>query len=395
MKKERNTSSVKKMIIGVIVIVSLVAITVICINAGNSKEQTGNQENVQELTEEEIVPEVEENNDEDAAVSEEDRIAEYLSRDLTINEEKLGITLESREAFVVTYGIEEYEIGLYIAPKMMFYNEGNQGNVSETDTDLYKDDYQIETIEIESTKEDGYVIPADYVTNGDYGRDTVIMIHGAGENRRTHYRQTRMFLDMGYNVLQYDQRTCGDSKGSYCTYGFLEQYDLYDCIRYVHNKAGEEIRIAVFGSSQGGTTVIQALNNSEISEDIDVAILDCPMISQLDFLIPGIETECPEKYQDIALDSFYDFMEYFFLFDRNRYQYEELAKGIDTPILMFVSEADEILNVNVQKDFYETLQNDNKYLFVSDSAKHCCIVADHEAEYENLTQRALTGELFD
>ena len=395
MKKERNTSSVEKMIIGVIVIVSLVAITVICINAGNSKEQTGNQENVQESTVEEIVPEVEENNDEDAAVSEEDRIAEYLSRDLTINEEKLGITLESREAFVVTYGIEEYEIGLYIAPKMMFYNEGNQGNVSETDTDLYKDDYQIETIEIESTKEDGYVIPADYVTNGDYGRDTVIMIHGAGENRRTHYQQTRMFLDMGYNVLQYDQRTCGDSKGSYCTYGFLEQYDLYDCIRYVHNKAGEEIRIAVFGSSQGGTTVIQALNNSEISEDIDVAILDCPMISQLDFLIPGIETECPEKYQDIALDSFYDFMEYFFLFDRNRYQYEELAKGIDTPILMFVSEADEILNVNVQKDFYETLQNDNKYLFVSDSAKHCCIVADHEAEYENLTQRALTGELFD
>ena len=43
----------------------------------------------------------------------------------------------------------------------------------------------------------------------------------------------------------------------------------------------------------------------------------------------------------------------------------------------------------------ETLQNDNKYLFVSDSAKHCCIVEDHEAEYENLTQRALTGELFD
>ena len=50
MKKERNTSSVEKMIIGVIVVVSLVAITVICINAGNSKEQTGKQENVQEST---------------------------------------------------------------------------------------------------------------------------------------------------------------------------------------------------------------------------------------------------------------------------------------------------------------------------------------------------------
>lgn len=411
--KNKNRLSSKKIMIGNFVIVSLIAIVLLSVFIFNKKNQSGEEESIQEAAVEEnvstekvsekvskevskeTVSEEKENKDAEESVSEEDKLMEYLSKDLTGNEKKLGITLESRKAFVEKYGVIEYEIGLHIAPNMLFYNEGNNGTVSDSDTDMYKDDYQIETIEIESTKEDGYIIPADYVTNGDYNRDTVILVHGAGENRRKLYWRTTMFLNLGYNVLQYDQRTCGESKATYCAYGFLEQYDLYDCIKYVKSKAKDDIIIAAFGSSQGGATIIQALNNSEIAETIDVAILDCPVISQVDLLIPGIKAECPVEYQDMALDSYFDFLEYFFGFDRNKNQHEDLAKDIDTPILMFISEKDEILNVNDQKDYYEKLQYDKKYLFVSDSAKHCCIAADHEAEYEDLTKRALTGELFE
>lgn len=407
--KKNNILSSKKILIGNIVVVSLVAIVLLCVFIFNNRNQSGDEESIQEVAAEENVStekaseevskgnvsEEKGNRDADESVSEEDELKEYLSKDLTGNEKKLGITLESRKAFVEKYGVIEYEISLHIAPQMMFYNEGNKGKVSDSDMDMYKDDYQIETIEIESTKEEGYFIPADYVTNGDYNRDTVIIVHGAGENRRKLYWRTTMFLNMGYNVLQYDQRTCGDSKATYCAYGFLEQYDLYDCIKYVKSKAKDDIKIAAFGSSQGGATIIQALNNSEIAETIDVAILDCPVISQVDLLIPGIKAECPVEYQDMALDSYFDFLEFFFGFDRNKNQHEDLAKDIDTPILMFITEKDQILNVNDQKDYFEKLPYGKKYLFVSDSAKHCCIAADHEAEYEDLTKRALTGELFE
>ena len=59
---------------------------------------------------------------------------------------------------------------------------------------------------------DEHIIPADYITiDGDKNTDTIVMVHGLGGSRWTNYPIAAMFLENGYNVISYDQRSSGEN----------------------------------------------------------------------------------------------------------------------------------------------------------------------------------------
>lgn len=82
------------------------------------------------------------------------------------------------------------------------------------DYDVFCSTYTIEKIEITSTF-DGHMIPADYIyalgEEGNKDNLTVILVHGLGGNRYTNYPLAEMFLQKGYNVLTYDQRSSNEN----------------------------------------------------------------------------------------------------------------------------------------------------------------------------------------
>lgn len=101
------------------------------------------------------------------------------------------------------------------------------------DLEEFKARYKIDTIHIQSASED-HIIPVDFISlDGDRNRDTIILVHGLGGNRWTNYPLASMFLENGYNVLSYDQRSSGDNTARYTSFGYLESLDLKDCVTYL------------------------------------------------------------------------------------------------------------------------------------------------------------------
>ncbi|MCB0457859.1 MAG: alpha/beta fold hydrolase, partial [Flavobacteriaceae bacterium] len=65
-----------------------------------------------------------------------------------------------------------------------------------------------------------------------------------------------LFKEMGYDVLLYDARACGESEGEIVSLGYYEKEDLIAAVNYLKGIGKKEI--AVYGFSQGGATAIMA-----------------------------------------------------------------------------------------------------------------------------------------
>ena len=147
------------------------------------------------------------------------------------------------------------------------------------DYDVFCSTYTIEKVEITSTF-DEHMIPADYIyalgEEGDKNNPTVILVHGLGGNRYTNYPLAEMFLQKGYNVLTYDQRSSNENTAQYTTFGYWEKYDLIDYIDYVYSHAPEQV-IGIWGTSFGGATAGLAMGDKDVENKVDFLILDCPV----------------------------------------------------------------------------------------------------------------------
>ena len=147
------------------------------------------------------------------------------------------------------------------------------------DYDVFCDTYSVEKVEITSTF-DGHTIPADYIytvgKEGNKDHSTVILVHGLGGNRYSNYPLAEMFLQKGYNVLTYDQRSSNENTAQYTTFGYWEKYDLIDYIDYIYAYAPEQ-EIGIWATSFGGATAGLAMREKAVESKVDFLIQDCPV----------------------------------------------------------------------------------------------------------------------
>lgn len=271
-------------------------------------------------------------------------------------------------------------------------NEDTQG-VGETfleqyeiDYDEFKENYNIESIEIVSSL-DGHIIPADYIyaqeaqDAQDKNNNTIILVHGLGGNRYSNYPLAKFFLEQGYNVITYDQRSSGENTAQYTTFGYWESQDLKDYVLYA-NKYAKEKKIGVWGSSFGGATAGTALSYDEVSNILDFAILDCP-VSSMEYMI-RIELESMDM--GIPVD--------YMLFCGNiinkyrlnfGYEDADVAKNVSetkVPLLIFNSEADTLTPSFMGQDIYNAVPHQNKEIVTVQDSKHADIWLDYNEMYK-------------
>ncbi len=100
--------------------------------------------------------------------------------------------------------------------------------------------YDVEELKITSSY-DEHVIPADYIyaieSQNSKNHQTVILVHGLGDNRYSNYPLAEFFLKKGFNVITYDQRSSNENTAKYTTFGYWEKYDLIDWVKYVEEQA--------------------------------------------------------------------------------------------------------------------------------------------------------------
>jgi uncharacterized protein len=98
----------------------------------------------------------------------------------------------------------------------------------------------------------GWYIPAGNGAGPD--APTVVLAHGWGSNKSDMLDRASVLHD-GYNLLLFDQRNHGQSGEAPTTVGVREAADLRAMIDWIEASKGAD-RIAVFGVSMGGATVL-------------------------------------------------------------------------------------------------------------------------------------------
>lgn len=112
------------------------------------------------------------------------------------------------------------------------------------------------------TASDGARLSAWYVQPVQWGGDSVILLHGVGDNRQGMTSYALMFLNAGYAVLLPDARGHGESNGNLSTYGLLESGDVRDWSSWLTARKAARPNpnacLYLFGESMGAAIALQA-----------------------------------------------------------------------------------------------------------------------------------------
>src|SRR4030088_2997 len=93
-------------------------------------------------------------------------------------------------------------------------------------------------------------------------RAAFLVLHGFGSNKTSSntMQPTKMLSELGYVVLRFDMRGCGDSEGEFGRVICLEQVeDTCSALTFLaQHPAVDPARIGVIGSSFGGAVAVYA-----------------------------------------------------------------------------------------------------------------------------------------
>lgn len=130
---------------------------------------------------------------------------------------------------------------------------------------------------------DGLTLHGDFFPAETPTKRTAILFHGytsCGMNDCA--TMAEFFAERGYNTLVVDQRSHGQSEGSYIGFGILDRYDCVKWIEYALDRLGEDSEIVLYGVSMGASTVLMASGLDEFPKNVKAIIADCAFTSPYD-----------------------------------------------------------------------------------------------------------------
>lgn len=239
--------------------------------------------------------------------------------------------------------------------------------------------YNVEKVELTSSY-DGHTIPAELIYANSKNNDTVILIHGLGGNRIEILPFASIFLEHGYNVLSYDQRSAGENFAPYTTLGYLESYDTADYVTYLDDIIDRDKKIHIWGTSAGAATAGMAVSRGIVEDRVASLILDCPISSNDDMArlsMSGMNIGIPLDFLMFSADIYYQFALGFFYSNASA---EECLKNSALPVLILASKADETAPYFMAEKIHAAASG-STLAFVEDSA-HGRLFCDYPGWYE-------------
>ncbi|MBQ6469188.1 MAG: alpha/beta hydrolase [Lachnospiraceae bacterium] len=130
---------------------------------------------------------------------------------------------------------------------------------------LAKEDYTVKSY-------DGYVLHAQFLKNPVTSDRYVLISHGYTDNHFGSLKYTKMYLDLGFNVIIYDLRGHGANEITFCTYSVRESRDLIAMIEDSRRRFPEMSVFGIQGESLGSATSAACL---KYRPQIDFVVADC------------------------------------------------------------------------------------------------------------------------
>lgn len=252
--------------------------------------------------------------------------------------------------------------------------------------DLAKN-YDLEKFEIED-KDLDHKIPAILVKK-EGNKDIAVLVHGMGGTKETVSPIMKIFLDLGYDVIAYDQRNSGENMADYNTSGLLESEDTRAVIDYINpfykgsNKNG---KLILWGESYGGLTSIITAGKDDTN--IDYLILESPVSNGFDMIedvmkdiskdqgIPlGYMIKTGDLYSKAKLGISFSDMDG-----------RDYMKNIKIPVLITHSKTDKLTPPYMAEDLYKAKADDKKELITVDNYKHATFAYKDREGYKQIVK---------
>jgi len=261
------------------------------------------------------------------------------------------------------------------------------------DYERFRNQYTVEEIAIPSSFED-HVIPADYIyapkSGNSKNHPTVILVHGLGDNRYANYPLAEFFLELGYNVIPYDQRSTNENTARYTTFGYLEKFDLSDWVSYSEQHAPGQ-KIGILGTSFGGATAGLALGYANLDKKVDFLILDCP-VSSMEWMVQqemkSMDIGIPVGYMTWSGNIINKLKLGFSYHDAD---VPRALKDVSTPVLVINSRLDSVTPYFMGQDIYDALPEKSKAIWTVEDSEHGEIWTDHNSEYRERIKNFLAN----
>jgi pimeloyl-ACP methyl ester carboxylesterase len=194
----------------------------------------------------------------------------------------------------------------------------------------------------------------------------VVVLHGAGSSKESHFDFGRLCRDRGLAALAYDARGHGRSPGEFGPTAFGDALAMCDLLR------GHAPRVALRGSSMGGW---QAIHAAALDGDIDAVVALCA--APEDSLLRGLRAGTLEGFQyDVAaMEPWVSSLDV----------YAAAAKlGPRTALLLLHARGDEQIPYTVSEELHRRAQ-EPKRLLLFPGGHHRSL--QHDLEVQNLSAR--------
>ena len=116
-------------------------------------------------------------------------------------------------------------------------------------------------------------VRAYYIQNGDSTK-TVIIGQGWTEHLDWIGYVSKIWYDMGYNILMPSQRGQFLSDGDNLTFGYQDKYDWLNWVKMVDERNGANSEVVFYGQSLGADTVLEAASVPGLSKSVKAVVAD-------------------------------------------------------------------------------------------------------------------------
>lgn len=216
----------------------------------------------------------------------------------------------------------------------------------------------------------GYEISGTYIKNPISTENTVILVHGIGQDQWNSLKYGDIFLDLGYNIFIYDQRCHGGTGGAHTSYGYFEKDDLAACYQYVH-KQNPNGKIGIHGESLGAATSMLYAEAYGNNDAIAFLVEDCGWSDLKDLYIARAEDyKVPTLLRPVLIEYLSVVCKLrsgFFLED-----VAPLSKAnkLTMPVLFIHGDSDTFIPTNMVYELYNAKINGIKQLYVTVGSDH-------------------------
>lgn len=199
-----------------------------------------------------------------------------------------------------------------------------------------------------------------------------ILVHGFAQNRYIMIPQQKLFRELGFDTVLFDQRAFGVSREKYCTFGMEEARDVACVADRVRTKCGKDVKIVVLGVSMGAVASMRAL---EYTESIDYLVEDCGFADMEDTLDDLYKSMNEGEGNLFVRETFMEKAAKIGI-DMRRNRPIEAVGNSDVPICIFHGTADSTISVEHAKRLYEVCKNPASRLELFEGKEHALCVTD-------------------